>query len=117
VTKGCLKGTIVKHDKSSNGTSCEVMWYYTAFGISKVSEPQIIESLDCSDEDSDASDASGSYVPSVTSQAHSPEIHDLKDNTSNVSVGSQVPPILGDLPTRGDINLRACIKANYRRYL
>jgi hypothetical protein len=64
---------------------------------------------------SDASDASESYMPLVTSQAHSSEIHGLKDNNSNGSVGLQVTRILGESPTREDINLRAGIKANYRR--
>jgi hypothetical protein len=53
-----LKGTVMKRDKTSNVTSWEVAWNYTAFGNSKVFHPQIVESLDSSDDESNCSETS-----------------------------------------------------------
>jgi hypothetical protein len=52
VPNGHLKGTIIKRDKSSNATSWEVALNCTVFGNSKVFHPQVVESLDISDDES-----------------------------------------------------------------
>jgi hypothetical protein len=107
----------MKRDTSSNVTSLEVAWKYTAFGNSKVFHPQIMESLDSSDDNSDWTDVFESYMSSGTSQAQPLDEDCSQDNTSNNSVGSQMPHTLDESPTCEDIYLRAGIKANYRRYL
>jgi hypothetical protein len=58
----------MKRDKSSNVTSWEVAWDYTAFGNSKVFHPQVVESLDSSDDESNCSETSESFMPSVASK-------------------------------------------------
>jgi hypothetical protein len=100
---GYLKGTIMKRDKSSNVTSWEVAWNYTAFGNSKVFHPQVVESLDSSDDKSNFSETSESCVPSVAS----------KDRSSFLEGNHKLEKSL----TRDDINFMAGMKANYRRYL
>jgi hypothetical protein len=103
VPNGYLKGTLMNRDKSSNVTSWEVAWNYTAFGNLKVFHPQAVEYLDRSDDESNFSETSESFVPPVAS----------KDSSSCLE-GSHK---LGESPTRDDINLIAAIKANYRWYL
>jgi hypothetical protein len=103
VPNGYIKGTVMKCDKSSNVTSWEVAWNYTAFGNSKVFHPQVVKSLDSSDDENNCSETSESFVPSVASKDHSSFLE-----------GSHK---LGESPTSDDINLMAGMKANYRRYL
>jgi hypothetical protein len=80
-----------------------VAWNYTAFGNSKVFHPQVIEALDGSDDESNCSETSKSFVPSVASKDHSSFLEGIHK--------------LGKSPTRDDINLMAGMKANYQRYL
>jgi hypothetical protein len=94
VPNGYLKGTVMKRDKSSNVTSWEVAWNYTAFGNSKVFHPQVVDNLDSSDDESNCSDTSESFMPSVPL------------DRSECLEGSQK---LGESPTCDDINLMAAI--------
>jgi hypothetical protein len=87
----------MKRDKSSNVTSWEVAWNYTAFGNSKVFHPQLVEHLDISDEESNCSETSESLVPPVASKYRSTCLE-----------GSHK---LGESPTHDDINLMAAMKA------
>jgi hypothetical protein len=103
VPNGYLKGTIMKRGKSSNVTSWEVARNYTAFGILKVFYPQVVEYLDSNDDESNCSEMSELFVPSVASKDHSSFLE-----------GSHK---LGESPTRDDINLMVGMKAIYQRYL
>jgi hypothetical protein len=103
VPNGYLKETVMKRENSSNVTSWKVAWNYTAFGNSKVVHPQVVENLDSSDDKSNFSETSESFVPSVASK-----------DRSKCLEGSHK---LGESPTRDDINLMAAMKANYLRYL
>jgi hypothetical protein len=103
VPNGYLKGTVMKRNKSYNVTSWEVAWNYTAFGNSKVFHPQVVDYLDSSDDESNCSETSESFVPSVAS----------KDRSLFLEGSHKLVKSL----TCDDINLMAGMKANYRRYL